>query len=260
MAYKARSASGGLFGWARAWFAKLLLGLAMASVATAAVAAAYIGDGITDLKPEDKVVIASPQPVQLIFQFQTKGAPNARATKLLKQKVVDTVKASGLFSTVSDDAVPNGAILSITINDIASPADMADAEGKGAVTGATFFVVGSNIADHYLCTLDYVASPTAAKLERTAKHSVIIQMGMINKPPEHAGQNRQRQRCGAHDGEPDRGQPAERRRQRPWLLGFAAAPTPPAATTSADTTAAAPTAAEAPAAATSTSAPGEQPK
>jgi hypothetical protein len=260
MAYKARSASSGLFGWARAWFATLLLVLAMASVATAASAAAYIGDGITDLKPEDKVVIASPQPVQLIFQFQTKGAPNARATKLLKQKVVDTVKASGLFSTVSDDAVPNGAILSITINDIASPADMADAEGKGAVTGATFFVVGSNIADHYLCTLDYVGSPTAPKIERTAHHSVIIQMGMINKPPEHAVKIGSANDAVFTMVSQIVANPLNDVAKDPGFSGAAAAPAPPAATTPADTTAAAPTAAEAPAATTSTSAPGGQPK
>jgi len=180
------SAASGPFAAARRWFARLSVALALAAIASAASAAAYISDSITDLKPEDKVVVAAPQPVQLIFQFQTKGAPNARATKLLKQKVIDTVKASGLFSSISDDAVPNGAILSISINDIASPKDMSDAEGKGVITGATFFVVGSNIADHYLCTVDYVASPTAPKIERTARHALIVQMGIINSPPPNA--------------------------------------------------------------------------
>ena len=54
------------------------------------------------MKPEQKVTIAHPQPVQLLVQFKTKGSPNAQVTKQIKPDVVSAVKDSGLFSEVSD--------------------------------------------------------------------------------------------------------------------------------------------------------------
>jgi len=179
--------SGAPSGAARVWLARLLTALAVASGAGAvAQAAAYVGDGLTDVSAQDKAVVANPQPVQLIFQFDTKGAPNARATKLLKQHVIDDLKATGAFAQISDGPTSNGAILGVTIDDVATPADLARAEGQGAVTGATFFIAGSNITEHYQSTLEYVASPTSPKITRTAQQAVIMQMGLINSPPEHA--------------------------------------------------------------------------
>jgi hypothetical protein len=60
---------------------------------------------------------------------------------------------------------------------------MKNAEGKAFVTGATFFVAGTTVRDRYDCTIDYVAGPTAPKITKTAHHSVITQLGMINSPP-----------------------------------------------------------------------------
>lgn len=165
------------------WMAGLAVAFGTLAVAGLASAAVYVDAGTTDLKPEDKVVVAHPQPVQLLFEFQTKGAPNARATKFLKSHVVDTVKASGLFSDVSDAATANGAIVSVVINNVINPEELRAAEGKGFVTGATFFVAGSNVRDSYICTIDYVAGPHSAKITRTAHHAVITQMGLINSPP-----------------------------------------------------------------------------
>src|ERR1700751_448105 len=114
--------------WALVWMLRLLLALAPTSVALTASAAAYVDDGTPDVKPADKAVVANPQPVQLLFQFDTKGAPNARATKYLKQQVIDTVKASGLFSQVGEDPTANGAVLSIVIDNVVEPGEMAKAE------------------------------------------------------------------------------------------------------------------------------------
>lgn len=159
---------------------------AVAVAPTAASAAAYVGAALKDLKAEEKVVVAHPQPVQVIFSFHTKGAPNARATKELKDEVMKAVTASGLFSTVSEQPVANGAILNIVIDNVIDKGEMAKAEGQGFVTGATFFVAGSNVTDHYVSTLDYVANATAAKITRSAKQSIIVQMGLINSAPQDA--------------------------------------------------------------------------
>ena len=148
-----------------------------------ASAASFVGSDLSDVKPEDRAVVAHQQPVQLLFEFQTKGAPNARATKYLKQTVVDTVKDSGLFSEVDDGPAPNGAILSIVINNVVEPKDLQAAEAKGVVTGATLFLAGSTVRDHYVSTIDYSSGPTAPHVTRTARHSVIVQLGLINSKP-----------------------------------------------------------------------------
>lgn len=176
----------GLGALARLWIARVLLALALVGLAGAASAAAYVGADTPDVKPEDWVKVATPQPVQLLFTFDTKGAPNGAATKQLKQQVLDTVKKSGLFSEVSDDASANGAVLNIVIDNVIDPQELQAAEAKGAVTGATLFIAGSNVTDHYVCTIDYLPNATAAKITRVAKHSVIIQLGLINSPPPNA--------------------------------------------------------------------------
>jgi len=167
----------------RTWAIGTAVALGVIGLAGAASAASYVDATLGEIKPADKVTIASPQPVQLLFEFQTKGALNARATKLLKEKARDAVKSTGLFSDISDNPVANGAILQITINDAPQPGDMADAEGKGFVTGATFFVAGSTVRENYICTIDYVAGPAAPKITKTASDGVYFQMGIINKAP-----------------------------------------------------------------------------
>src|SRR5271167_3467457 len=177
---------GGLRRRALSWMARFVIALALTAAAGAASAAEYVDAGTPDVKPEDRVVIANPQPVQLLFQFKTKGAPNARATKYVAPQVIDTVKKSGLFSEVSDSPESNGAILSIVIDNVIDPGEMGNAEAKGAVTGATLFIAGSNITDHYVCTVEYVSGPNAPKITRTAHHALITQMGLINSVPPNA--------------------------------------------------------------------------
>jgi hypothetical protein len=169
--------------WVFIWILAAIVAAGVAAASGPARAAEYIGSSLTDVKPEDKAVVGNPQPVQVLIQFQTKGAPNGRATKYVKQQVLDTVKASGLFSDVSEAPTANGAILSVVINNVAAPKDLQEAEAKGFVTGATFFIAGNNVADYYDCTVDYVAGPSATKITRNAHHSLITQVGLINKPP-----------------------------------------------------------------------------
>ena len=155
-------------------------------VAGPASAAGYVGSELGDVKPEAKVAIANPQPVQVIYQFETKGAPNKPGTKQTKDEVIATVKASGLFSEVSEEPTPNGAILSIVIDDVPPDGALTEAAAKGAVTGATMFVVGSNTREYYKSTVEYVSGPNAEKITRTANHSIVFQMGLINSAPQNA--------------------------------------------------------------------------
>jgi hypothetical protein len=170
-----------------AWGLALLLAVMLAvGGGGRASAASFVDAGLPDVPADKRVVIAHPQPVQLLFQFHTKGAPNLQATKLVKQPVVDAVKASGLFSAVSEDPAPNGAVLNVIIDNIVDPDDLRAAEANGVKTGATLFIAGSTVRDHYVATLDYIGGPTAPKITRTASHSLLVQMGLINSAPANA--------------------------------------------------------------------------
>jgi hypothetical protein len=170
-----------------AWIRALLLAIVLAvGGAQAAAAAAFVDASLPDVPADKKVSVAHPQPVQLLFQFRTKGAPNMAATKLVKQTVFDTVKASGAFSSVSEDPAPSGAVLNVVIDNVVDPGEMKAAAANGVKTGATLFIAGSTVRDHYQATLDYIGGPTAPKLTRTAQHAILTQMGLINSAPDNA--------------------------------------------------------------------------
>lgn len=122
---------------------------------------------------------ASPAPVQLLFDFQTKGVANAQATAFLRDRVTAQVKASGLFSEVGSAATANGAVLSITLNNVPMTDD---AFSKGFVTGLTFGLAGSQVSDGYVCTANYRAAGSAAPLVKQARHAIHTTMGAAATP------------------------------------------------------------------------------
>ena len=166
--------------------AALVVAVGAFGLARPAAAAAYVGAELGDVKPADKAVVANPQPVQIIFEFRTKGAPNAQATKFAKDKVIQFVRDTGVFSEVSEQPTPNGAILSVVIDNAVDAEAMNEAKMQGAVTGATLFIAGSNVRDDYVATIEYVAGPGAAPIKRKATHFIITQIGLINSTPEGA--------------------------------------------------------------------------
>jgi len=166
----------------RALMASLCFGLAFIVFGgQSAMAASYVDPALKDVPAEARVTVASPQPVQILFQFQTDGAPNERATKLLKKQVIDTVIASGLFSEVTETPAPNGAVISVTLNNVVK--NLKDATAQGFVTGLTFGLKGSLVTDHYTCTVEFVSGPDAVKISRSVEHAIHSTIG-IKTPPE----------------------------------------------------------------------------
>lgn len=118
-------------------------------------------------------------PVQVMFEFQTKGVANARATEMLKARVLEQVKQSGVFSDVSELPVPGGAMLSITLNNV----PITDgAFTKGFVTGLTFGLAGSQVTDGYVCTASYSGSDSTP-IVKQARHAIHTTMGAHDAPP-----------------------------------------------------------------------------
>lgn len=121
------------------------------------------------------------KPVQLVFEFQTKGVVNARGTDFLKSQVIEQVQGSGLFSQVDDKPVPGGALLSVTLNNVPLTDD---AFSKGFAAGLTFGLAGSQVSDGYVCTVKYLGTGQDA-LTKTARHAIHTTVG-ASKTPDNA--------------------------------------------------------------------------
>lgn len=155
--------------------------LMLAWTAPAAAIVPYIPNTPGELNPAERVTIASPRPVQLLFTFQTSGAPNMRATNEIRDQVNNEVRASGLFSEIGQGPAAGGAVLSVTFNNIPE----ADAARRGVAVGLTFGLHGETVRDSYVVTFEYLSGPDATPIRRTVEHAIIATAGRTS-PPENA--------------------------------------------------------------------------
>ncbi|WP_462390866.1 hypothetical protein [Acidovorax sp. Q11] len=121
---------------------------------------------------------AAALPAALVFDFQTNGAPNAAATKFLKEQVTAQVEKSGLFQ-ITPSAGSSTALLNITLNNVPITKDAAQ---QGFVTGLTFGLAGSAVTDGYICTVSYVPADGSPTLVSTARHAIHTTMGNASAP------------------------------------------------------------------------------
>jgi hypothetical protein len=139
----------------------------------------YLDTATKEIPVEAYKKPATPKPVQLVFEFQTKGVANASATKYLSAQVVDQVKGSGLFSEVKETPVADGALLNVVLNNVPLTDD---AFSKGFVTGLTFGLAGSQVSDGYVCTIKYLPSTQDAAINTMARHAIHTVMGAKEEP------------------------------------------------------------------------------
>jgi hypothetical protein len=122
--------------------------------------------------------VQQPQPTAVLFEFQTKGNNNARATSSMSGRVVAAVAQSGMFGQLSTAVTdPNGPLLSITINNVA---DTGGAAAKGVGTGLTLGLAGSLVSDNYVCTATY--SVHGKSYETTVHHALLSTIGNHSAP------------------------------------------------------------------------------
>lgn len=139
----------------------------------------YVDTATTDVPLSAYKKVDTPKPVQVVFEFQTKGVANARATEHLKAQVIEQIKASGLFSSVEEKPVSGGATLGVTLNNVPLTDDIF---GKGFVTGLTFGLAGSQVTDGYVCTVDYSANDQGSPVRKTARHAIHTVLGAKGAP------------------------------------------------------------------------------
>lgn len=157
------------------------LALVMAIPFLGACASVYVDGNAPEVPAAQFKRPPNPIDVQLIWEFQTKGVANARATEILKARVREQVAASGLFAGVSDAPAASKALLSITVNNVPLSDDAAR---KGFVAGLTFGIAGQTVGDGYECTMRFSSGRSdAAPLTRTGKHVIYTSIGSGDPPP-----------------------------------------------------------------------------
>jgi len=162
----------------RRWFA--VVATATLALLGSGCATHYVDTATPEVPVSALKKVDQPKPVQFLFEFQTKGTPNSRATQMLKEQITDQVKTSGLFSSVTDSPAASGAILSMKLNNVPLTDN---AFGKGFVTGLTFGLAGSQVTDGYVCTIEYVDGTTAEPITKTARHAIHTVIGAKDAPP-----------------------------------------------------------------------------
>jgi hypothetical protein len=142
--------------------------------------ASFYVDGTTKEIPSSQFKKKSETfPVTLIFEFQTKGVANQKATDYLKDRVFEQVKSSGLFSEVETTATPTSRVLSIVLNNVPVTDD---AFSKGFVTGLTFGLAGSEVTDGYVCTAKYIQQDGKNSITKKARHALHATIGAKSAP------------------------------------------------------------------------------
>ena len=139
----------------------------------------YVDGNLKEVSASEFMRPAQPKPVQLIFDFQTKGVTNARATDQIKPMVVESVRNTGLFAELKDVPGPGAGLLSVTLNNVPIGDDAA---AKGFIAGLTFGAAGQQVTDGYICTVSYLAPGQSAPVVKTARHAIHTTVGAKGGP------------------------------------------------------------------------------
>lgn len=159
----------------------LLRLLAIAAFAFAATGCAthYVDGAVKDVPASEYAKPSAPAPVQLVFEFQTKGVANARATEHVRPFAVENIQSTGLFSQVTDKPVGGGALLSVKIDNVPLTDD---AFAKGFMTGLTLGAAGNTVTDGYSCTVSYLPPGRAQPIVKTSRHAIHTSVGAASAP------------------------------------------------------------------------------
>jgi hypothetical protein len=161
----------------RAWH-RLATALALVALLSGC-ASVYVDGAVKEVPASQMSKPAKAMPVQVFFEFQTKGVANAQATSLLKAKVLDQINQSGLFASLVEQPGAGSGQLSITLNNVPMSDD---AFSKGFVTGLTFGLAGSQVSDGYVCTAKYTPGNGAPAVTKSARHAIHTTVGNAAAP------------------------------------------------------------------------------
>jgi uncharacterized protein YceK len=163
------------------WFSRSFCVLFVAASAfLTGCASVYVDTATKEVADAEIKRPATALPATMIFDFQTNGAPNAAASKILKDQVTAQIEKSGLFQLTKGEATASTAMLNITLNNVLITKDAAQ---QGFVTGLTFGLAGSAVTDGYICTVSYIPADGSPTLVSTARHAIHTTLGNASAPP-----------------------------------------------------------------------------
>lgn len=139
----------------------------------------YVDRTLPPASKADAPAKANPQPVQFLYEFQTRGTANARATEGTRERVLGVVKDSGLFSAISTEPQVNQRRLTVVINNFLVTEDAAS---KGFGVGLTLGLAGTTVTDGYDCKATLTV-PGAEPVALQYKHALHTTIGNTSPPP-----------------------------------------------------------------------------
>ncbi len=154
----------------------VIAGALAASSLMTGCASMYVDTATKEIPVADMKKPAQPKPTQVSFEFKTRGAPNAAATKQLTDPVIKQVAESGLFAPA---AGPGSAMLTVSLDNIQLGDDPSS---KAFVTGLTFGLAGTAVTDGYICTVTYLAPGQTAPVVKKATHAIHATIGNASAP------------------------------------------------------------------------------
>jgi hypothetical protein len=159
----------------------IFLLLAVSLTAPALAAKWYIDNSLGEVKPEERVTVTAPQPVQLIFEFQRDGKAVPAAVKQVKPMILEALKERGLFSEVSDKPTANGALLSIVINNVINKEELAKLKKKAFGAGLSFGLGSGVVAtDRYFVNFELIPATDKPAIKAALEHAIHMKFGKAN--------------------------------------------------------------------------------
>jgi hypothetical protein len=157
-----------------------ILVLVALSLGLSACAKVYVDNSLGDPDYASFKKSANPQPIQVLFEFQTEGVSNAGGTISARPKVLEEISKSGMFSSVSSLPVASGRKLMILIQNIGG-ASTSSVDPKKVQTKISFTYPTSTAIDGYICKMTYI-EPGHANTVTEVKHSLFSTIGDIAGP------------------------------------------------------------------------------
>lgn len=156
----------------------LFLFLAVAVSAPAVAAKWFIDNTLGEVKAEERVTVTTPQPVQIIFEFQRDGKAVPAAVKQVKPMVLESLKERGFFSEVSDKPTANGALLNIVINNVVNKEELAKLKKKAFGAGLTFGLGSGLVAtDRYFVSFELIPATGKPSIKTELEHAIHMKYG-----------------------------------------------------------------------------------
>jgi hypothetical protein len=156
----------------------IFLILALSISAPALAAKWFVDNALGDVKPEERVTVNTPQPVQLIFEFQRDGKAVPKAVKQVKPMVLEALKERGIFSEVSDTPTVNGAMLNIVINNVVDKEELSRLKKKAFGAGLSFGLGSGVVAtDNYFVHLELVPATGKPSIKTDLQHAIHMKYG-----------------------------------------------------------------------------------